>query len=79
MSAVRPGETHTPMLQAGVRRVGKTIADLDRLVPLGRIGRPKEAAAPVAFLAYDEASFIMRGAGGDHARAGGGLSAERKG
>ena len=27
---------------AGVKRYGCTIADLDRLVPLGRIGKPEE-------------------------------------
>ena len=33
VNAVCPGEIHTPMLEAGVMRAGKTIADLDRLVP----------------------------------------------
>jgi len=40
VNAVCPGEIHTPMLEAGVKRSGGTIADLDRLVPFGRIGRP---------------------------------------
>ena len=35
VNAVCPGEIHTPMLEAGVKRAGKTIADLDRLVPFG--------------------------------------------
>ncbi|WP_449044777.1 SDR family NAD(P)-dependent oxidoreductase [Paracoccus versutus] len=58
VNAVCPGEIHTPMLEAGVRRAGRTIADLDRLVPFGRIGKPEEVAALVTFLASDEAAFM---------------------
>lgn len=58
VNAVCPGEIHTPMLEAGVKRSGRTIADLDRLVPYGRIGKPSEVAALVAFLASDEAAFM---------------------
>lgn len=58
VNAVCPGEIHTPMLEAGVRRSGRTIADLDRMVPYGRIGKPEEVAALVAFLASDEAAFM---------------------
>ncbi len=58
VNAVCPGEIHTPMLEAGVKRSGRTIADLDRLVPFGRIGKPEEVAALVTFLASDEAAFM---------------------
>lgn len=58
VNAVCPGEIHTPMLEAGVKRSGRTIGDLDKLVPYGRIGKPEEVAALVAFLASDEAPFM---------------------
>jgi 2-hydroxycyclohexanecarboxyl-CoA dehydrogenase len=58
VNAIAPGEVHTPMLEAGLARSGRTVADLDALVPFGRIGKPEEIAALVAFLASDEAPYI---------------------
>ena len=58
VNAVCPGEIHTPMLESGVKRSGRTMADLDKLVPYGRVGKPEEVAALVAFLASDEAAYM---------------------
>jgi NAD(P)-dependent dehydrogenase (short-subunit alcohol dehydrogenase family) len=58
INAVAPGEVHTPMLESGLALNGRTVADLDALVPFGRIGKPEEVAALVAFLASDEAPYI---------------------
>ena len=57
VNAVCPGEIHTPMLEKGIAEKGKTIADLDAMVPFGRIGKPEEVAALIAFLASSEAEF----------------------
>lgn len=43
---------------AHLDRTGRTRADLDALVPFGRVGKPAEIAALVAFLASDEAPYL---------------------
>ena len=35
-----------------------TVEDLEKLYPLGRIGKPEEVAAAINFLSSSEASFI---------------------
>ncbi|HEY0240105.1 MAG TPA: SDR family NAD(P)-dependent oxidoreductase [Friedmanniella sp.] len=58
VNAVCPGEIFTPMVEANLARSGRTKADLDALVPYGRVGMPEEVAAVVAFLASDEAPYL---------------------
>jgi len=55
VNVVSPGPIDTDMLRAldDERR-----AVLTSIVPLGRVGEPKEVAAAVAFLASDDAAFI---------------------
>ena len=58
VNAVAPGEVYTPMVAAHLERTGRTRADLDALVPFGRVGEPEEVAALVAFLASAEAPYL---------------------
>ncbi|HEY2147052.1 MAG TPA: glucose 1-dehydrogenase [Pirellulales bacterium] len=61
VNCVCPGTVDTPVLKRGMEMSGAPQAFLDMLIaghPIGRIGRPEEIAAAVAFLASDEASFI---------------------
>ena len=61
VNCVCPGTVDTPVLRRAMAMSADPQAFLDMLVaghPIGRIGRPEEIAAAVAFLASDEASFI---------------------
>lgn len=61
VNVVCPGLTETPLLE-GIRaqseKTAKVIDAVSRAIPLGRIGRPEDIAAAVAFLASPEADFI---------------------
>lgn len=57
VNAVAPGLIDTPMLRM-TPDTPEGRAFLDARVPLGRIGRPEEIAAVIAFLASEEASYV---------------------
>lgn len=62
VNAVAPGVIHTAMTQQWLDSVPDpkaALASMNEKQPLGRIGRPEEVAAAIAFLAGDEASFIV--------------------
>ncbi|WP_029005255.1 SDR family NAD(P)-dependent oxidoreductase [Azorhizobium doebereinerae] len=58
-NAVAPGPIRTPMVERAVDAVGeKILDDMAALTLMRRIGKPREVAAAVAFLASQDASFI---------------------
>ena len=61
MNSVHPGFIDTPLLtpprvsRPGPARFHQAILDA---TPMGRLGRPEEVTAGVAYLASDEAAFV---------------------
>ncbi len=60
VNSVHPGPHETPMLFDGMKVVGDDalVEKINASVPLHRLGRPRDVAATVAFLASDDASYI---------------------
>jgi meso-butanediol dehydrogenase/(S,S)-butanediol dehydrogenase/diacetyl reductase len=60
VNAVCPGDTETDMLLSGrgEEDQGDVLRRLGRAIPLGRVGKPPDIAAAVAFLASDAASYV---------------------
>ena len=58
VNAVSPGAIDTP-LSAATTGDARIAAAFHEAIPIGRFGRPEEIAAAIAFLAADEASFII--------------------
>jgi NAD(P)-dependent dehydrogenase (short-subunit alcohol dehydrogenase family) len=67
VNAVCPGPTLTPMIEQGIREEGPdlirqkvegSLAGFRPGVPLGRMCKPEEQGAAIAFLLSDEASFV---------------------
>lgn len=57
-NCVAPGSTDTAMLAQVMRELGAPVGTYAAAVPLGRLARPGEIAAAIAFLASDAASFV---------------------
>jgi NAD(P)-dependent dehydrogenase (short-subunit alcohol dehydrogenase family) len=56
VNCVAPGWIRTPMTQEWIGNIAQ--ADVDRMIPMGRVGNPGEIAEVVWFLTSDAASYI---------------------
>jgi NAD(P)-dependent dehydrogenase (short-subunit alcohol dehydrogenase family) len=61
VNSVHPGMIDTDMIAAAVRGKPGSAEGMLAAIPLGRLGRPEEIAAMVAFLASDDASYCQGG------------------
>ncbi|MBL26234.1 MAG: hypothetical protein CMM50_01605 [Rhodospirillaceae bacterium] len=59
VNAVAPSLTSTALAQRQLEKLGAEMLDkVVAITPVGRIGKPEEIAAVIAFLVSDEASFV---------------------
>ena len=58
VNCVAPGDILTPLTENQLKKSGETIEDLQKIYPLGRIGKPEEVAETIYFLATEKSSFI---------------------
>jgi NAD(P)-dependent dehydrogenase (short-subunit alcohol dehydrogenase family) len=58
VNAICPGWIDTPFNDPIYEAAGLEKAAIDRLIPMGRQGRPEEIASAALFLASDDASYI---------------------
>ncbi|WP_240375007.1 SDR family NAD(P)-dependent oxidoreductase [Bacillus piscicola] len=57
VNAVFPGVIETPMSK-GLESSASALERINRMTPLGRLGKPEEVANVLLFLASDEASYV---------------------
>jgi NAD(P)-dependent dehydrogenase (short-subunit alcohol dehydrogenase family) len=56
VNSIHPGFVETPMIEA---TKGTPVEEgIIAMTPMGRLGRPEEIAAAIAFLASDESSYM---------------------
>jgi 3-oxoacyl-[acyl-carrier protein] reductase len=58
VNAIAPGYIETPML-SGAGITDEILKQLLTQIPIGRLGKPREIASLVAYLASDDANFIV--------------------
>jgi NAD(P)-dependent dehydrogenase (short-subunit alcohol dehydrogenase family) len=58
INCVCPGGIETPLIGKFTLPEGVSPEALAKIMPLGRLGKPEEVAATIAFLASDEAAYI---------------------